>query len=82
MYKLEKLTDDVFEGEHPNGVLSGMSWVGHIGHKPRVGQRFHFGIQKDRISEHLLTSTVIEIVDEETFKTRNSTYKLTKHESD
>ena len=30
MYKLEKLTDDVFEGEHPNGVLAGMSWVGHI----------------------------------------------------
>lgn len=78
MYKLTKLSDDKFNGNHPNFILEGMFWIGHINSKPKVGERFHFGTEKDSFKNHLFTSTVIEIVNDNIFKTRNSTYKLEK----
>ena len=56
-----------------------MSWVGFFIQKPKVNEKFYFGTKKDG---HVVTSTVVEIVNEEVFKTKSSTYKLTKHESD
>ncbi len=78
MYKLEKLSDDVFNGNHPNMIFSGMVWSGHFYKKPIVGDRFRFGTEKDHYREHLLTSTVTEVISDTVFKTRNSTYSLIK----
>lgn len=80
MHKLEKITDDVFESEHPNGIDAGMQWTGRYYKEPTVGERFQFGTRNDHPRNWLLTSTVTEVIDDEVFKTRNSTYKLTKLE--
>ena len=77
-YRLTKLSDDRFNGKHPNFILEGMQWEGHINRKPEVGFRFHFGTRKDHIYNHLWTSTVTKILSDGKFKTKNSTYQLIK----
>lgn len=71
--KLEKLSDDKFNGFHPNGIDAGYVSFGELQEDVTIGERClvtdHF--------RYLNTSTVTEIVDENTFKTRNSTYKIT-----
>ena len=76
LYRLTKLSDDVFNGKHPNGILADMYWDGHINSKPKVGERFHFGNHLDHPRNHLWTSTVKELLNDNKFKTRNSTYQL------
>lgn len=66
--KITKISDDKFEGKHPNGINEGWVSEGQEEREPTVGERYHGG--------GLLTSTVTEIVDENTFKTLNSTYKI------
>lgn len=78
MYKLEKLKDEVFNGNHPNGIDEGMYWTGHINSKPLIGERFHFGNHLDHPRNHLYTSIVTELLEDGKFKTSNSIYKLTK----
>tara|TARA_R110000803_G_scaffold78744_8_gene144003 strand:- start:451 stop:696 length:246 start_codon:yes stop_codon:yes gene_type:complete len=68
VYVCTKLSDDNFEGNHPNGVVEGCTTRGFLYRTPEVGQRAIIG--------SLRTSIVTEIVDETTFKTENSTYKL------
>lgn len=75
-YKLTKLSDDKFNGNHPNFILEGMYWIGHITSKPKKGERFHLGNEKDHPRNHLWTSTVTELLEDGKFKTNNSTYKL------
>lgn len=65
--KLTKISDDKFNGNHPNGIQEGYITEGEEYFPPVVGTRYHVG--------HLLTSTVTEILGDGTFKTRNSTYK-------
>lgn len=81
VYILEKVVD-VFKniGElHPNGIDLGYTKVGTYKEPPTVGERFEiFG---NKIGSYLITSTVTEIIDDETFRTLNSTYKLTKYEN-
>ena len=71
-YRIEKLSDDKFEGAHPNGIFEGYSKQGPIHPKrPEVGSRFICG--------NLITSIVTEGLNEDgVFKTMNSTYKLTE----
>lgn len=75
-YELRKDTDDMFEGNHPNGIYAGHTV--YSDNKPEViiGERYAFA----GYGKYLLTSTVQDIVSEtetETiFKTTNSTYKL------
>lgn len=78
-YKLTKLSDDVFEGKHPNDITEGMQWFSDLDLKPTVGQRFCFG-PKEKFDKynHIWTSTVMEILEDGVFKTRNSTYKIEK----
>lgn len=78
LYKLEKISDDVFEGKHPNFILAGMSWVGIYNNPPTVGERFSLD-DVDHMGLYLRTSTVTELLDDGLFKTRNSTYKLTEY---
>ena len=75
-YKLIKISDDKFNGNHPNGIYEGFSYTAHITKKPVVGERFYFETISDHPRNHLFTSTVTEIVDDMIFKTNNSTYKL------
>lgn len=77
-YKLTKLSDDRFKGKHPNGIIEGMSWEGHINSKPKIGERFHFGNYKDHPRSHLFTSVVTALFEDGKFKTLNSTYQLTE----
>ena len=75
-YTLIKQSDDVFEGNHPNGIYEGHSVTSLNKPEVIVGERYGFA----GYGRYLLTSTVQEIVSEtetETiFKTTNSTYKL------
>lgn len=68
--RLTKLSDDKFDGEHPNGVSAGNEYTGFIIQPPLVGQSC--------ILVGFYTSTVTEILDVSennvTFKTLNSTY--------
>lgn len=73
-FRLTKLTDDKFEGKHPNGFYEGYVEEGYIMGYPVVGQGFYIG--------SLQTSTVTEVIDSNTFKTLNSTYKLEELEDD
>lgn len=68
-YKLTKLSDDQFDGHHPNNIDEGHVTIGEIFSMPEKGYRFVCG--------NLMTSTVKESIDDQgIFKTRNSTYKL------
>lgn len=73
MAKLEKISDDVFNGEHPNGINAGFIKEGNIYGELIVARMFMVG--------SLRTSHVTEIVSDTghvvIFKTNNSTYKLT-----
>lgn len=81
LYILVKVSDDKYNGNHPNFILEGMQWKAHINSLPVVGERFHFGTIKDHHRNHLFTSTVTENMNKNgVFKTRNSTYQLKKYE--
>lgn len=72
--KIEKITDEQFEGSHPNGINVGYYKVGTLNENVTVGERC---IVQDSI-RFLQTSTVIEILSDDTFRTNNSIYKLSK----
>lgn len=72
--KLTKLTDDKFEGNHPNGINQGYEKIGFIRGVPTKGKAFFVTRGVDNFFH---TSTVTEEMNEEgIFKTLNSTYKL------
>ena len=71
-YKLTKISDDVFNNEHPNGINEGYVKTGEVWNGlPKLGNNFFIGT--------LRTSKVTSELDENgIFKTKNSTYKLEK----
>ena len=70
MAKITKLSDDVFEGKHPNNIHKGFTKQGHIHSPLKVGSSFIIG--------SFITSRVTKIIEETLtsakFKTKNSTY--------
>jgi len=66
---LEKIEDNKFNNNHPNGINIGRKSYGVIIQRPVIGQSCYVG--------DLITSVVIEVIDDNTFKTLNSTYKIT-----
>ena len=66
--RITKLSDDKFNGVHPNGINEGFTSEGVESYPPEVGQNYYGG--------GLRTSVVTKIIDENTFKTLNSTYKI------
>ena len=70
IYACTKLSDDKFNGNHPNNIHKGFVVRGFLYQPPSVGLPVIVG--------SLRTSIVTEIVDQTTFKTKNSTYKLEK----
>lgn len=77
LYRIEKVSDDVFNGQHPNLIDEGFFVIGYFKFPPCVGERFFIQSPTSR-EDCLTTSTVTEIIDDETFKTNNSTYSLKK----
>lgn len=75
MAKIIKLSDDYFEGAHPNGINEGFetnSFPGETAQIPIVGQRYNFGELKTSIVKEVISKTDEEFV----FKTLYSTYKV------
>lgn len=70
--RVVKLTDDKFNGEHPNGIYEGSERVGYPTEELEVGKRFYISTN----TNWFMTSLVTEIVDDKTFKTENSTYSI------
>ena len=76
MATITKLSDDKFNGQHPNNINSGYTKTINVEELPsiEVGVYYYFG--------SLRTSTVTEIIsqtdDKIKFKTINSTYVVTK----
>ncbi len=70
-YRLTKLSDDRFDGLHPNGINKGYTKNGNRIHpeKPTKGKIFWL----DNMNTSVVTE---EMNDDGIFKTRNSTYKL------
>jgi hypothetical protein len=69
--KLTKL-DSLLEGAHPNGIEQGYVAKGFMEKEPTVGESFEI----TNSGYWFTTSTVQEIIDENTFKTLNSIYKI------
>lgn len=65
--KIEELPDAVTK----NNIPVGFTTEGEAFTRPQVGKQFIVG-------QELRTSVVEEILSEDTFKTRNSIYKITK----
>jgi len=74
LVKIEKLSDDVFNGEHPNKINKGYTQIGILHNNVIVGDCVYLG--------GLRTSPVTEIISNSIFKTRNSTYQMTKDLTD
>lgn len=73
--KLTKISDDAFNGSHPNGIDAGYTKTFNgIPALPIVGERYYFGYGG------FSTSLVTEILSKDdkgfTFKTLYSTYKV------
>ncbi len=66
--RLIKISDDVFEGKHPNGIYEGYSRVGSMIVPPTIGERFWLNA--------FSTSPVTKIISKFKFKTMYSTYKI------
>ena len=75
-FKLTKVTDDYFDGYHPNGIDKGWSQLCESDELPMVKRSWYMETQQYTA---FATSAVTEIVEQTTkggiFKTLNSTYK-------
>ena len=69
---LTKISDDKFNGNHPNGIIEGYTRVGKLINDVVIGDQ----ILVVNNTRYLRTSEVTEIIDDITFKTENSTYKI------
>lgn len=71
--KLVKLSDDKFEGKHPNGIVEGYERNGYFSELPKVNYSFYIGGLKTSEITDIIESTDNSVK----FKTLNSTYLLT-----
>lgn len=74
---LIKLSDDAFEGKHPNDIYAGNTYTGTTSEEVKIDQSVFINQNNEKL---FYTSTVKKIVNETdneiVFKTLNSTYKL------
>ena len=69
---LTKISDDKFDGNHPNRIIEGYTRVGKLINDVIIGDQ----VLVVNNTHYLRTSEVTEIIDDITFKTENSTYKI------
>ena len=74
--KLVKLSDDKFGGAHPNNVYVGMTVYGEMINNVKVGESLMLTNVRGEFYGWFHTSPIVEIIDENTFKTLNSTYHI------
>jgi len=70
LVRVEKISDEVFNGKHPNEINVGYFTEGILYEDIFVEDCCYVG--------WLRTSPVVEIISEDTFKTMNSIYKLSE----
>lgn len=76
MVQLIKLSDDKFNGNHPNGIFAGHTKeIEKLLFKPVVGEKYYFGSLQTSIVTEILDDNNDEII----FKTMNSTYVIKKN---
>ena len=69
---ITKLSDDKFNGNHPNGINKDYTHEGQVWIKPHVGNMCIIGnLRTTRVTEILEDSDIKTV-----FKTLNSTYEL------
>lgn len=73
--RLTKITDDFFEGNHPNGINEGFTIEGYEVAKPQIGERYV--ISRSKMHPIFGTSAIIALPNEDgMLKTTYSTYKF------
>lgn len=72
--RITKVIDDMFEGQHPNGIDVGYTKAGYLIKMPTIDETFKLYSENGAMIFH--TSTVVKVVNEYIFETLNSTYKL------
>lgn len=75
---IEKLSDDNFNGYHPNGIFQGYQKIGNLSKQPEIGER----VRVINNFSWFTTLNVTKILTKDfkdrvlTFKTINSTYQI------
>jgi len=73
--RLTKISDDIFGGNHPNGINKGYTRDGYMIHKPKEGEEFILYLSK--LHPYLYTSIVTKKLNKKNiFKTTYSTYQI------
>ncbi len=75
--KLTKLSDDYFNGNHPNGVNTGYEKIGFELNPPKLGERYYV-LANNKLDRYpFSTSIVTSLPDKDgVFKTTYSTYRV------
>ena len=75
--KLIKLSDDYFNGNHPNGVNIGYEKIGFELNPPKLGERYYVLANAKLDRYPFSTSIVTSLPDKDgVFKTTYSTYRV------
>ncbi len=73
---IEKISDNKFNGKHPNGINIGYTKEGLFDTYPKIDEHFYIGAMRTSIVTSIVSITPNCTI----FDTLNSTYKLTIHE--
>jgi hypothetical protein len=75
---LTKVSDDVFEGNHPNGVFVGNQLSGYIKTKPVIGEQLYLYPSLKGVLPPCAWTSILVAIDTKSnlIKTENSTYKF------
>ncbi len=74
--KLQKISDDVYNGNHPNGVYEGDILSGYVKTLPVIGEQFY--MYDKLINKPVAWTSKVVALNEDVgvIKTKNSTYKI------
>lgn len=76
---LVKISDDKFDGKHPNSINEGFVITGELIRSLKVGEGLQMYCDPNKDDyDWFGTSVVMEIINENTFRTLNSTYHIEK----
>lgn len=75
---LIKLSDDKFNGRHPNGVFTGSKISGYVKSEPKIGEQLYLYYSLKLTSTYSAWTSAVKSIDYDNMilKTENSTYKI------